>query len=80
MDEHPHHAQIMTIQPSADRFRVGDVWRSPRMKDWQCDKVENGLARLRSLRNPKNTQWRGVFDTGSDMFSAWQRITTSTQP
>lgn len=58
----------------ADRFRVGDVWRSPRLKDWQCDKVENGLARLRSLRNPKNTQWRDVIDTGKDMETAWLRI------
>ncbi len=70
--------------PPADRFRVGDVWRSPRGKDWQCDFVNNGrsipLARLRSLRNPKNTQWRGVFDTGRDMLTAWLRISPAPQP
>ena len=65
----------MTPHPPADRFRVGDVWRSPRGKDWQCDKVENGLARLRSVCNRRNMQWRGIFDTGRDMLSAWQRIT-----
>ena len=65
----------MTTHPPADRFRVGDVWRSHAMKDWQCDRVENGKARLRSVRNPNYTQWRGIFDTGRDMLSAWQRIT-----
>ncbi len=65
----------MTPHPPADRFRVGDVWRSPRGKDWTVDKVETGMARLRSVRNPGNAKWRAAFDTGRDMLSAWQRIT-----
>ena len=66
---------MTTPHPPADRFRVGDVWRSPRGKDWECDRVENGMARLRSVRNPGNTKWRAASDTGRDMLSAWQRIT-----
>jgi hypothetical protein len=63
--------------PPADRFRLGDVWRSPRLKDWTVDKIDNGLARLRSVAKPKNTQWRGVRDTGRDMTTAWYRVSPS---
>ena len=64
----------MTTPPPADRFRLGDVWRSPRLKDWQVDKIDTGLARLRSVAKPKNTQWRGVRDTGRDHATAWLRV------
>ena len=60
--------------PPADRFRLGEVWRSPRLKDWQVDKIDSGLARLRSVTKPKNTQWRGVRDTGRDHATAWLRV------
>ena len=63
-----------TTPPPADRFRLGDVWRSPRLKDWTVDKIDNGFARLRSVANPKNTQWRGVRDTGRGMMTAWYRV------
>jgi hypothetical protein len=65
--------------PPADRFRLGDVWRSPRLKDWTVDKIDNGLARLRSVANPKNTKWRGVRDTGRDMMTAWYRVSPPDQ-
>ena len=65
----------MTTPPTADRFRLGDVWRSPRLKDWQVDKIDRGLARLRSVTKPKNTQWRGVLETGwRDTEAAWLRV------
>jgi hypothetical protein len=64
----------MHDHPPADRFREGDVWRSPRGKDWTCDRVAGSMARLRSVHNPSNTKWRYVFNTGRDMLSAWQRI------
>ena len=64
--------------PPADRFRLGEVWRSPRLRDWQVDKIDNGprytLARLRSVVNPRRTQWREVRDTGRDMTTAWLRV------
>ena len=63
----------MTTPPPADRFRLGDVWRSPRLKDWTVDKIDNGLTRLRSVAKPKNTQWRGVSDTGHGQGS-WGRV------
>lgn len=66
--------------PTPDRFRVGDVWRSPYGMDWYCDKVENGLARLRSLRKPRNTQSRIDLDIGKNMPTAWERITPPRTP
>jgi hypothetical protein len=60
--------------PIADRFRVGDIWRSHRGKDWQVDKIQRGIARLRALHNRHSTQWRGICDTGKDMANAWERI------
>ena len=64
----------MTTPPPADRFRLGEVWRSPRLKDWQVDKIDSGLARLRSVANPSRTQWRGVRDIGRDVTTAWLRV------
>jgi hypothetical protein len=65
----------MTPHPPADRFRVGDVWRSPRGRDWECYIVENGMAGLHPVGNLSFTQWIGIYDTGRNMLSAWQRIT-----
>ena len=58
----------------ADRFCLGDVWRSPRGKDWRVDKIENGLARLRALHNRHTTQWRGIWETGPGMTWEWKRL------
>lgn len=69
--------------PAADRFRLRDVWRSPRGKDWQVDKVEGGtggIARLRALHNRHSTQWRGIWETGKDMTNAWERLESAADP
>ena len=72
--------------PPADRFRLGDVWRSPRLKDWTVDKivpVESAtadLARLRSVANPGRTVWRGVRDTGQNIANAWLRVSPPHEP
>jgi hypothetical protein len=66
--------------PPADRFRLGDIWRSPRGKDWQVDKIESRIARLRALHNRHSTQWRGIYDTGKDMTNAWERIESAAAP
>ena len=66
--------------PPADRFRLGDIWRSPRFRDWQVDKIENGTARLRALHNRHTTQWRGIRDTGTDMTHAWERLQSAAKP
>jgi hypothetical protein len=64
--------------PPADRFRLGDIWRSPRGKDWQVDTIvggtRRGRARLRALHNRHSTQWRGIWETGTDMTNAWERL------
>jgi hypothetical protein len=63
--------------PPADRFRLGDIWQSPRGKYWQVDKIESGtsgIARLRALHNRHSTQWRGISETGREMTDAWVRI------
>jgi hypothetical protein len=66
--------------PPADRFRLGDIWRSPRGRDWQVDKIEPGIARLRALHNRHSTQWRMIYDTGKDMTNAWERIEYAAAP
>jgi hypothetical protein len=69
-----------TPPPPADRFRLGDIWRSPRGKDWQVDKIQCGIARLRALHNRHSTQLRGIYDTGKDMTNAWERIEYAAVP
>ena len=81
---------MTTPPPPADGFRLGDIWRSPRGKDWQVDKIvpvesaTAGIARLRSVANPGRTVWRGVRDTGQNIANAWLRVsppdTESPQP
>jgi len=67
--------------PPADRFRLGDIWRSPRGKDWQVDKIKGSRARLlRSVGNQRTTQWLGIWDTGRDVTNAWERIESAADP
>jgi hypothetical protein len=69
--------------PPADRFRLGDIWRSPRGKDWQVVKVEGELlkrAMLRALHNRHTIQWRSIWATGKDMTNAWERIESAADP
>jgi hypothetical protein len=61
--------------PPADRFRLGDIWRSPRGKDWQVDKIDRGIARLRALHNRHTTQWRGICEYGR-----WERLESAADP
>ena len=65
---------INPTPPPADRFRLGDVWRSPRGKDWRVDLVIPGKVRLRALHNRHTTQWRTPRATGTDMTHAWERL------
>ena len=65
----------------ADRFRLGDIWRSPRGKNWQVDQVDGPRVRLlRIVGNQRTTQWRGAWDTGRDMTDAWERIESAAAP
>ena len=57
--------------PSADRFCVGDVWRSPRGVDWRVDLVIAGKVRLRNVAWPRYTQWRTPQATGTNVTNAW---------
>jgi hypothetical protein len=70
--------------PPADRFRLGDIWRSPLGKDWQVDTIEGGtrrgIARLRALHNRHSTQWRGIWETGRDVTNAWERFESAAEP
>jgi hypothetical protein len=66
--------------PPADRFRLGDIWRSPRGKDWQVDQIAGHKARLRSLHNRRTTQWRFFWNTGRDMTNAWERLESAADP
>jgi len=65
----------MTDALPADRFRVGDVWRSPRDKEWKVEKLDpiKG-AFLRAMHNRYTTQWRNQFATGNNITDAWWRV------
>lgn len=65
-----------TTPPPADRFRIGDVWRSPRGKDWRVQRIDHlRLALLVcEVSNRRTTQKRHVLATGTDMTNAWVRI------
>jgi hypothetical protein len=60
--------------PPTDQFRVGDIWRSPRGKDWRVELVAEPKVRLRALHNRHTTQWRYMRKPGVDTPSGWQRI------
>ncbi len=64
----------------ADRFRLGDVWRSPRGKDWQVDRIAGPKARLRALHNRHATQWRFDWNTGRPRANPWERIESAADP
>ena len=70
--------------PPADRFRLGDTWRSPAGKDWYVERIAPGYSRgvllVRKVNNRRTTQWRGDFSTGTNMMNAWQRIDPPTEP
>jgi hypothetical protein len=76
----PHSPQRSPDPPTADRFRLGDIWRSPRGKDWQVDRIANGQVRLRALHNRHTTQWRFAWKTGKDMTNAWERLESAADP
>ena len=61
--------------PIPDRFRVGEVWQSPRGKHWRVERtdVRKGVF-LRAIHNQHSTQWRGEFAIGDNMMNAWLRI------
>lgn len=58
----------------ADRFHLGDIWRSPRGVDWRVDLVIPGKVRLRNVAWPRYTQWRTPRATGTNMLNAWERL------
>jgi hypothetical protein len=62
--------------PAADRFRVGDVWRSPRHKDWQVERIhhQRGALLVRAVANRRTTQWRHELAIGKNMMDAWMRL------
>ncbi len=61
--------------PPADRFRVGDIWQSPRGKQWKVERLSDYKgAFLRAMHNRYATQWRKEFATGDNMENAWLRI------
>jgi hypothetical protein len=61
--------------PIPDRFRVGEVWASPRGKRWRVERtdVRKGVF-LRAMHNQYTTQWRDEFAIGDNMMNAWLRI------
>jgi hypothetical protein len=66
--------------PPADRFRVGDIWQSPRGKRWTVERLSDYKgALLRAMHNRCTTQWRKEFATGDNMENTWLRIDPPTE-
>jgi hypothetical protein len=62
-------------------FHLGDIWRSPRGKYWQVDRIANHQVRLRALHSRHSTQWRFAWNTGLPaMTNAWERIESAADP
>jgi hypothetical protein len=67
--------------PPADRFRVGDIWRSPRGKRWRVqrdDPLKGALLVDAELPN-RSRQWRNQLAIGDNMTNAWLRIDPPTE-
>jgi hypothetical protein len=64
------------IHPIPDRFRVGDVWQSPRGKRWRVERIDvkKGALLVDAELPNSSRQWRGDFAIGDNMMNAWLRI------
>ena len=62
--------------PIPDRFRVGEVWASPRGRHWRVERtdVKKGVLLVSAERYSRSRQWRGEFAIGDNMMNAWLRI------
>lgn len=62
--------------PIPDRFRVGEVWQSPRGKHWRVQRVDptKGALLVDAELPNRSRQWRGEFAIGDNMMNAWLRI------
>jgi hypothetical protein len=67
--------------PPADRFRVGDIWQSPRGKRWKVERLSDYKGALLRAMHTKHcvTQWRKEFATGDNMENTWLRIDPPTE-
>jgi hypothetical protein len=70
----------MAAPPFPYRFRLGDIWRSPRDKDWMVEKLHHTKgAFLRAMHNRHTTQWRNELATGGNRPGAWVRVHSGSQ-
>jgi hypothetical protein len=62
--------------PIPDRFRVGEVWASPRGRHWRVLRIDvrKGAALVDAELPNRSRQWRGEFAIGDNMMNAWLRI------
>ena len=61
--------------PPADRFRLGDTWRSPRGTTYLVARRDDrGRVLLRNVENPRSKQYRGDLATGNNITDAWFRV------
>jgi hypothetical protein len=63
----------------ADRFRLGDIWRSPRGVDWRVELVISGKVRLRNVALPRYTKWRFDWNSGRLTANPWVRIQSAAE-
>jgi hypothetical protein len=63
--------------PIPDRFRVGDVWQSPRGKQWRVERIDvtKGALLVDAAELPnRSRQWRNEFAIGVHADNIWLRI------
>lgn len=63
--------------PEADRFRVGDEWRSPGGLRWRVVRESRdwGGARVAIIKEgDKRAIWRGAYNIGPRGVRGWQRL------
>jgi hypothetical protein len=59
-----------------DRFRVGEVWMSPRLKRWKVARadVKKGVLLVSAEPHNHSRKWRSDSAIGDNMMNAWLRI------
>jgi hypothetical protein len=64
------------IHPIPDRFRVGDVWQSPRGKRWRVERIDvkKGALLVDAELPNRSRQWRNEFAIGVLADNIWLRI------
>ncbi len=81
--------ELEEIEQTVEEVTQGEITsvRSPKMRQWVVDRVGPQALKLmetwkdgeKKYSIDKNTQWRGVRDTGQNITNAWRRVSPPDQ-